>query len=291
MRHEQEQEQNQKGYQEGTNLMDEMYANSTLGTDTPSAAQPTIEAAVDNRVWKDAEGNEVSKSAFIREQFLTFNLSRKQIAEQFDIPYRTVYGATVNMTNEAEPATRGRGVVNSKIQITGDNKVALKEGDKYFLNGEEVEAAVALSMATSEVDRNTWIKEQVAAGVNRGDIAKYLGLSYGVIYGLTKEAEGTRSKHMVTLDDGTEVSRSEYIRQQVAAGKSKADVAKELNVEYSIVWQATKEQKTVAEKLADAIATLEKFQDNVVEATEFADVIATLKVVTIKAEPIAAPQA
>lgn len=270
-----------------TNLMDEMSANTAMGTDAPVT---DANEAADTRVWHDLEGNEVSKSAFIRDQFLKGNLSRKQISEQFEIPYRTVYGATVNMTNDAEPSTRGRGIVNSKIKVTGDNKVVIEENGKYLVNGEETDAAVVETMALTEVDRNTWIKDQVAAGVNRGDIAKYLGLSYGVIYGLTKEAEGTRSKHEVELEDGTKVSRSEYIRQQVAAGKSKADVAKELNVEYSVVWQATKEVKSLAEKFADAVAAVKKFAGDVVEATEFADAIATLEAVSIK-EPVEAPQA
>lgn len=268
------------------NLMDEMQAGAQDAMADMPAQEPTQEQ--DTRVWLDSEGNEVSKSAFIREQFNKFNKSRKEISDEFDIPYRTVYGATVNMVNDAEPATRGRGVVNSKIEVTADGHVYTEVEGVAHLDGEP--AGDVYIGETSTVDRNTWIKEQVAAGKDRGAVAKAVGLSYGVIYGLTKDAEGTRQKHEIELEDGTTISRSEYIRQQIAAGKSKAEVAKELGVEYSVVWQATKQAKTVEEKFADAIAALEKFASEVNEADAFADALVTLKAITIKV-PVEAPPA
>lgn len=266
---------------------DEFVANEEVGTEV--AETEVVETEAVEQEWVNNAGEVVSKSAFIREKFNVDNLSRKEISETYGIPYRTVYGATVNMTNEAEPSTRGRGVTNAKINITEDNKVILSETQadgtvKHFINGEEVESIDGIE--TIEVDRNTFIKEQVAAGVNRSDLANYLGLSYGVIYGLTKEAEGTRSKYMITLEDGTEISRSEYIRQLVAEGLSKAEIAKKLGVEYSVVWQATKKVKSVEEKYNDAIAAIEKFADNVADADAFAAVVEMLKAVELKKEEV-----
>lgn len=244
--------------------------------------------------WVNNAGEVVSKSAFIREKFNEDNMSRKDISETFGIPYRTVYGATVNMTNDAEPSSRGRSVTNSKINVTENNEVVLSETQadgtvKHFINGEEVESIEGIE--TIEVDRNTFIKEQVAAGVTRGDLANYLGLSYGVIYGLTKDADGGRSKYMITLEDGTEISRSEYIRQLVEEGMTKADIAKKLGVEYSVVWQATKKVKTLAEKYADAVAAIEKFKTDVVDAGSFEAIIDMLKSVVLNEEVEAGEEA
>ena len=267
-------------------VVEEMENAGEVGTDVP-----TTEAAVakdeDNRVWKDDNGTEISKSAFIRLQFTQNNMSRKDIAEKFDIPYRTVYGATVNMENAAEPTSRGRGVTFSKINVTLDGKVVFVKDGVVTING-EVQPEGTEVPETMEYDRNTWIKEQVAAGVNRGDLAKSLDLSYGVIYGLTKDADGTRQKYEVVDPDTNEtISRSEYIRRRVAAGISKGDIAKELNVEYSVVWQATKKLKTTEERYVDAVKGLEKFLDVVNDAEGLKNLIDALNKVTIKVEEAA----
>jgi predicted transcriptional regulator len=213
----------------------------------------------DTKIFKLEDGTECSKSAFVREQFTKFNKGRKDIAEEFNIPYRTVYGATVNMENEAEPTSRGRGSSFSKITVTEDGDlVNIKEGITY-INGIAVEEGTVVE--TMDVDRNEWIKEQVEKGVSRADVANALDLSYGVVYGLTKDSSGGRQKYEITLEDGTTISRSEYIRKKVAEGMSKGDIAKELQVEYSVVWQATKKLKTTEEKFFDAIKALEKFYD------------------------------
>jgi transposase len=258
--------------------LDEMAATE-LDTEVPADATPAVAA----EEFKLADGTACSKSAFIREQFTKFNKSRKEISENNNIPYRTVYGATVNMENEAEPTSRGRGVTFSKINVTEDNSVVFVKDGIVYING-EAQPEGTEAPVTTEQDRNEWIKGQVLAGVNRGDIAKKLDLSYGVVYGITKEAEGTRQKYEVTLDDGTVISRSEHIRRQVEAGVSKADIAKELGVEYSVVWQATKKMKTVEEKFVDAVKGLEKFLDTVKTPDILTDLIAQLSGLEIKTE-------
>lgn len=229
--------------------------------------------------WTLADGTACSKSAFVREQFLTFNKSRKEISEEYDIPYRTVYGATVNMENDAEPTSRGRGTTFSKIDVTEDGKLVVVKDDVVFIDGVEAEEMPE----TIEMDRNEWIKNKVAEGVSRGDVAKMLDLSYGVVYGLTKDLEGARQKYEVEVD-GKVISRSEYIRQLASEGISRADIAKQLEVEYSVVWQATKKMKSVEEKFFEAIAALEKFIDQVEAPEVLTNLMAQLEAVKIKEE-------
>lgn len=271
----------QTGENQGGNIMEDKDLQVTTEFDgnAPTGAEAAAEAA-DDRVWHDKDGNEVSKSAFIREQFLHFNKSRKQIAEEFNINYRTVYGATVNLTNDAEPAGRGRSAANAKIKVTADNQVVTVVDGVAHVDGEPIEGDAP---ETTEVDRNEWIKQQVEAGVSRGDVAKKLGLSYGVVYGITKEMEGTRAVHEYE-HNGETVSRSEYIRRLHAEGMSKADIAKQLGVEYSVVWSATKAAKSDDEKYLDQVDKLAKFADKVEDAEAFNALIEQLKAVTFKAE-------
>jgi transposase len=267
---------------ENTEMNDEVM-DEMEGAELNTNDVPANEAKEDGRIWKCADGSECSKSAFIREQFSKFNKGRKEISAEYNIPYRTVYGATVNMENEAEPTNRGRGVTFSKINVTEDGAVVFVKDGIVYING-EVQPEGTEAPETMEMDRNEYIKQQVLAGVGRGDIAKRLDLSYGVIYGITKEAEGTRQKYEVTLEDGTVISRSEYIRKQVEAGVAKSDIAKELGVEYSVVWQATKKLKTTEEKFVDTVKSLEKFLDQVEMPEVLRELIDKLGSVKIKAE-------
>jgi len=260
---------------------------------TEGANANTVEAGVDTtvpntvvdkRIWHLADGTECSKSAFIREQFVDLNKSRAEISEEFTIPYRTVYGATVNMVNAAEPTSRGRGAINPKLEVTGEGLAVVTADGKILVNGVEL-AEGEEKPETTLVDRNEWIKQQVEAGMSRGDVAKALNISYGVIYGLTKEAEGTRQKHEIEYQ-GEIISRNEYIRKRFAEGIEKSAIAKELGVEYSVVWGATKLMKSEAEKYAETIEKLEKFADSVVDADKelFTTIIADLKSIDIKVE-------
>lgn len=227
------------------------------------------------------DGSQGSRAAYIREMFLEDNLSRKEIAEKTGFPYRVVYSATVNMINDAEPAGRGRAATSVNIKVWGANKALVKQydnGDLYdAITGELVDEA-----DTMEMSRNEWIREKVAAGVSRGDLAKLLDLSYGVVYNLTKDQEGTRVKYDIELADGSVISRSAYIRQLFAEGKSRSDIAKELKVPYSVVWQATKTEKSEADKFAELVDQIKAFGDKVVDEEIFNNAIAALEMVEIK---------
>jgi len=250
---------------------------------------PVVPADKEVATYELNDGTTGSRAAFIREKFLANNLSRKEIAETYDFAYRIVYSATVNLVNEAEATTRGRATSNSTIHVNAENQVVEVrvetinevEVSVTYVNGEVVDKIYAEEELSPKA-RNEWIKEAVEAGMSRGDVAKILDLSYGVVYGLTKEAEGTRTTHMITIEGGEEISRSEYIRSQVAAGKAKGDIAKELNVPYSVVWQATKVEKSAQEKYEEAIKVLEGFTDVIVDADAFTSALSVLKELTVK---------
>jgi DNA-binding CsgD family transcriptional regulator len=265
-------------------LGEEMEAQDQFNGEAPTADEAATEAK-DVRVWTNAEGQEVSKSEFIREQFTKHNLGRKEISESFDINYRTVYGATVNMVNEAEPATRGRSASNQKIAVTTEGHVVTVIEGTIHVDNIAVSDEEGAALVTSEVDRNTWIKEQVEAGKSRGDVANALGLSYGVVYSLTKEVEGASQRHEIEYN-GEVLSRSEYIRRRFAEGIAKAEIAKELGVDYPVVWSALKSLKSEADKFTDAVEKLSKFADKFDEAQAavFASLIEQLNDLEVKVE-------
>lgn len=237
------------------------------------------EVAADKQTYQLKNGSEGTRAAYIRELFLEDNLSRKQISEAHGFPYRIVYSATVNLTNEAEPSGRGRSVTNPMIEVYGEEKTPIKKDGETvidMLTGEIVEDAEVV-----EVPRNEWIKEQVEKGMSRGDIAKALDLSYGVIYNLTREQEGTRSKHTIEMEDGTVMTRSEFIRKEHGEGKSRSEIAKELDVPYSVVWQATKVEKSESDKFAELVEQLKAFTDKVDDTAEFVDILERLELFDI----------
>lgn len=245
-----------------------------------------VPATKEKETYTLADGSQGSRAAFIREKFQQDNMSRKEIAETFGFAYRVVYSATVNMTNEAEAAGRGRSSVNAVIKVTASGQYVNEVDGKIFVDGELYEGSVEDLGELQNVDRNEWIIAKAQAGVSRGDISKILGMSYGVIYNITKELEGTREKHEVTLEDGTVVSRSEYIRMLFASGKSRGDIAKELDVPYTVVWQATKVVKSEQEKFADLVKSLKGYADKVADPDTFAVIMDDLSKVEL-VEPAA----
>ena len=270
---------------ENTNFAAEFEGAEALAAEQVATEAPeTVKAPKERETYELADGSIGSRAAFIREKFVNENMSRKQIAEEFGFDYRVVYSATVNMHNEAEGGSRGRSAVNAVIKVNVENQVVeVKEVDGAlvtFVYGEASDVTYAEDDLMDK-PRNEWIQEVVAAGMSRGDVAKILDVSYGVVYGLTKDAEGTRQTYTVTLEDGTEMPRAEYIRRQAAAGVSRGDIAKELGVPYSVVWQATKTEKTEQEKFEEAIKAVEHFIGKTDNEEALADAIATLKAIQI----------
>lgn len=253
---------------------------------TPDTEMPE-KAVASKETYTLADGSQGSRAAFIREKFLQDNMSRKEIADTYGFAYRVVYSATVNMTNESEAAGRGRSTVNAVITVTEDGRYVTEDAEgKIVVDGEVFEGELADLGELKKVDRNEWILSKVAAGVSRGDIAKILDMSYGVIYNITKDLEGTREKHEVELEDGTVISRSEYIRQLYAAGKSRGEIAKELDVAYPVVWQATKVVKTEVEKYNDTVESLRAYAEKVADVEMFNNLLDQLLAIDFKAEEV-----
>lgn len=274
---------------ENTNFSQEFQGANALApeqvaTEGVSTELPVVQEPKEKETYELADGSIGSRAAFIREKFINENMSRKEIAETYGFAYRVVYSATVNMVNDAEATTRGRAATNATIKVNAENQlVEVKEiegAPVTFVNGEAVDKTYEESELI-EKSRNEWIKEQVDAGVSRGDVAKILDLSYGVVYGLTKEAEGTRTAHTVELEDGTTMSRAEYIRKRAAEGVSRGDIAKELGVPYSVVWQATKTEKTAQEKYEDLVKSLEAFAGKMEDKDAFDSAMLVLKELTV----------
>lgn len=254
--------------------------NMDFASEFPEAVAQTEQVAVETAdmpvpVQKEketytlADGTQGSRAAFIREKFQLDNMSRKEIAETFGFAYRIVYSATVNMTNEAEAPGRGRSSVNAVINVTADGQYVDEVDGKVFVGGEEFAGPIEELGELQKVDRNEWILNKVQAGASRGEVAKMLGMSYGVVYNITKDLEGSREKHEITLEDGTVVSRTDYIRALFAEGKSRGDIAKELDVPYTVVWQATKVSKSAQEKYQDLVASLRGYSDKVADPDVF----------------------
>lgn len=260
---------------------------ATPDIDLPEGAE--VPAATERETYTLNDGSQGSRAAFIREKFLQDNMSRKEISEKFGFPYRVVYSATVNMTNTAETPARGRTASVTVINVTEDGKVVLTKDDGAYVNGEKVDDITSLG-DLHEVNRNEWIKEQVDQGVSRGDIAKWLEMSYGVIYNITKDQEGTRQRVEITDENGNTMSRAEYIRQQYAAGKSRGDIAKELDVPYNVVWQATKTTKTEAEQFKELVESLKAYKEKVSDGELFGQICDALDTITI-VEPKAEEEA
>lgn len=262
----------------------EALAPEQVATNGVSTDLPVVQESKEKETYELADGSLGSRAAFIREKFINDNMSRKEIAETYGFAYRVVYSATVNMVNDAEATTRGRAATNATIKVNADNQlVEIKDVDGSpvtFVNGEAVDVTYT-DEDLMDKSRNEWIKEQVEAGMSRGDVAKILDLSYGVVYGLTKEAEGTRTAHTIELADGTLISRAEYIRKRAAEGVSRGDIAKELGVPYSVVWQATKTEKTAQEKYEELVKNLEAFADKMVDKDAFDSAILVLKELTV----------
>lgn len=251
---------------------------------TDASMDTAVPAKAEKETYTLADGSQGSRAAFIREKFQQDNMSRKEIADTYGFAYRVVYSATVNMTNEAEAAGRGRSSVNAVIKVTANNQYVNEVDGKVYVDGELYEGAIEDLGELQNADRNEWIIAKAQDGVSRGDIAKMLGMSYGVIYNITKELEGTREKHEVTLEDGTVVSRSEYIRMLYAGGKSRGDIAKELDVPYTVVWQATKVVKSEQEKFADLVESLKGYADKVADPDTFAVILDDLSKVELVEE-------
>lgn len=113
----------------------------------------------------------------------------------------------------------------------------------YELDGREVTRA--------EYIRNMFKNQDKS----RGEIAKELNIPYAAVYSATANMEnshhttgggGIAAKKYVTLEDGTQMARADYIRKRAKEGATRGEIAKELQISYSAVWAATKDLEGIA---------------------------------------------
>ncbi len=78
----------------------------------------------------------------------------------------------------------------------------------------------------------------------RSDIAKELEVLYSIVHSATANMDngtvGQRGRVMVELEDGKQIPRTDYIRQQLEEGRTRGDIAKELDIAYGTVYAASK---------------------------------------------------
>lgn len=255
---------------------------------------PATEGQADKeeRKFFDNEGNEISCSAFCRLKFLEDNMSKRQIADEFGINYRTVYGACQNLVNTAVTERKGRAASEAMINLNENGEVVVftKDG-KTLVNGVETDIELSAG-ACNQVNRKEWVLAKLAEGMDKTEIATILNVSHGVIYNITKDTEvaGSRTRVKITLEDGTEVERSAYIKQLFAEGHNRSEIASLLNVPYNVVYAATKETKSDYDRYTTAIDAVAKFAKHISnedkEAFEYT--IQTLKefAFVAEAEPV-----
>jgi hypothetical protein len=96
--------------------------------------------------------------------------------------------------------------------------------------------------------RSAYIRQEFMKDRARGDIAKELGVSYGVVFSATTNmhnakhpegAEGHAVARGVIMEDGR--SRAEHMRDMVKEGKTRGEIAKHFGAPYATVYAATKD--------------------------------------------------
>jgi transposase len=115
---------------------------------------------------------------------------------------------------------------------------------------EELEAqepAAPTAVATRPVSRAQQMRTMYGDGKTRSEIAKHFDVTYQTVFAATKTmptngaASASLGRERVYVDvDGERVPRLQYIRDRYAGGATRGEIAKELNVSYQIVYQATK---------------------------------------------------
>ncbi len=180
----------------------------------------TVEETTEEKKYFLDDGTPTSRSQYIRQEF-NKGKSRATIANELGVIYSIVYGATVNMYNEAHPeggatrATRGATATDPR-----DNTVK---------------------------QRKLIMQELFADGWTRNEIATHFECPYGTVFAATKDIDGpkgTRTGGRVLIknpETGEQISRSEYCRQEFAKGLTRREIANKLGCDYSAVWTATKD--------------------------------------------------
>lgn len=175
-------------------------------------------------------GSEGSRSAYIRQEFLK-DRSRVEISKELEVEYYIVYSATVNMYNAKHPEGGGTTRVGSARGV--------------LVEYEDPETGITSVLPRAEVMRKLY-----RTGTTKAELAAMFGAPYATVYAATKREDPSassktaRTKHTVVHPvTGEEVSRTVYIRELFAEGKSRREIADLLSCDYAIVWAATSPKK------------------------------------------------
>ena len=134
--------------------------------------------------------------------------------------------------------------------------------DVEHVTTEEMGEMVSKDAITKQEDkkpsRAAQIRQLFDSGMSRAEIAKELGVRYQIVYQATKDAVNphhngsTTGRNIMVTDPetGEQIARREYFRRKYAAGQTRLSLAKEFNVPYQTVYQATKD--IVPEKKTEA---------------------------------------
>lgn len=119
-----------------------------------------------------------------------------------------------------------------------------------------------------EMPRKEYVVQEFKKDRKRQEIANELGVPVQIVFGYTKGMENKHHKPGVggfgrsaaTVKDpetGQEMPRNAYIKKQFDAGKSRGEIAKELECSYQVVYNATKKPKAKDNEAApEAVSAL-----------------------------------
>lgn len=217
-----------------------------------------------------ADRSPMSRRQFIQYLFTEADMSRKDIAALLDLKGNQVYQATVNMENSHHGPGRGAGQGSNRAEKARDLArqgytrpdiakelemsygavyAATKSLDVHSARNATKRIMLTVNGEEQEMTRPDAIRELARQGYTRPQIKEQLDVSYAVVWAATKNVdvvEARSNRVMVTMEDGREIPRTQAIREMADDGKSRRQIADALDLDYSVVWAATKSHPSFA---------------------------------------------
>ena len=135
-------------------------------------------------------------------------------------------------------------------------QVAAEEMDEMVSKGASTEQEQEQEQEHKKPSRASQIRQLFDGGMSRAEIAKELGVRYQIVYQATKGAVNphhngsTTGRNIMVTDSvtGEQMPRREFFRSEYAFGRTRLSLAKEFNVPYQTVYQATRDVVQVKEE-------------------------------------------
>lgn len=160
-----------------------------------------------------------------------------------------------NATLDRNPNVDGEDFLSQALK-TGETADVETEDESLMANASNT-PVIPLNQRAQDSQFKAECRELLNQGLSRPEIAKRLNVKYQLVYAATKDmkpgnsgtySDGTpRTGGRVTIKDpvtGEQMNRADYIKREFAKGRKRVDIAKELDVAYQIVFQATKDAAT-----------------------------------------------